>query len=61
MNEKQLIRNLQKIDSLFKQHEIDMWIDAGTLLGAIRNKKFIPWDYDIGVWYEDMQKIIDIE
>jgi len=63
MNEKELIGNLQKIDALFKQNEIDTWIDAGTLLGAVRNKKFIPWDYDmdIGVWYEDVQKINNIE
>lgn len=40
---------LQQFDSFCKQNSLNYWIDAGTLLGAVRNGKFIPWDDDIDV------------
>jgi LPS biosynthesis protein len=33
---------------------IDFWIEGGTLLGALRDQKLIPWDHDLdfGMKYE---------
>jgi lipopolysaccharide cholinephosphotransferase len=63
MKEEKLIESLKNINSLFEKNGINIWLDTGTLLGAVRNKQFIPWDYDvdIGAWYEDIPKIINLK
>lgn len=38
---------LREIDKFFKKHNMTYYLWAGTLLGAIRHKGFIPWDDDI--------------
>jgi lipopolysaccharide cholinephosphotransferase len=37
------------LEDVFKKLEIEFIIDFGTLLGACRSKRFIPWDDDVDI------------
>lgn len=43
------LRMLRLLDAVCKDYGITYWLDAGTLLGAIRHQGFIPWDDDVDV------------
>lgn len=43
------LETLQAFDSFCKSHNIEYYIAFGTLLGAVRDGDFIPWDDDIDV------------
>ena len=38
---------LDKMHLFFNENNIDYWLENGTLLGAVRNNKIIPHDYDV--------------
>ena len=44
-----LIEMLVEIDKICRNHNIQYWIDFGTLLGAVRHGGFIPWDDDLDI------------
>jgi lipopolysaccharide cholinephosphotransferase len=50
--EKNLIDLLKTAKEILDRHNIEFWLEGGTLLGAIRDEKFIPWenDIDLGMW-----------
>jgi len=45
--------------SFGKDHNIEYWLEYGSLLGAWRDGEIIPWDLDldIGVMYETMAQL----
>lgn len=56
------LKMLVDFDSFCKEHNLNYFMIYGTLLGAIRHKGFIPWDYDIDTAmtraeYEKFKKI----
>jgi len=59
MDERQAIEVLQEVKTFLENHDVTFWLDYGTLLGAARNGKFIPWDHDIdiGIWKNDVDTL----
>ena len=51
---------LREFDSLCRQHSIRYGLAYGSLLGVVRDKQQIPWDFDIDVFvpYPDYNKLI---
>ena len=49
LDEKEAIKGLKLLIKMFEENNVDYWIDCGNLLGAIREKRFIPWDTDIDI------------
>ena len=46
---RRILRILMAVDKTCRKHQLRYYIWAGTMIGAIRHKGFIPWDDDIDI------------
>lgn len=55
-----ILQILLAVDKICKEHNLRYYIMAGTMLGAVRHKGFIPWDddLDIGMPREDYDSLM---
>ena len=58
----ELLKMIKEIHKICVEHDIKYTMLAGTMLGAIRHKGFIPWDDDIdlGMTYDNYKKFVEI-
>jgi hypothetical protein len=62
-NAEEIYLHIKYIHYELEKHNIKHWLMYGTLLGCIRNKDVIPYDYDFdfGILFSDIDKILSIE
>lgn len=59
--QKYILDLLLAIDKVCRDHHLNYYLLAGTMLGAVRHKGFIPWDddADIALPREDYDKLLE--
>ncbi|WP_456485642.1 LicD family protein [Hydrogenimonas sp.] len=60
--QERMLELLEIFDDICKEEGLVYWLDHGTLLGAVREEGFIPWDDDLDVTMprEDYEKFLQI-
>lgn len=59
---KVLLSAMKDIDKICRENNLNYYLHAGTLLGAVNHKGFIPWDDDVDITLlrNDFEKLAEI-
>lgn len=41
------LKMLEDVKDILDKNNIEFWVDSGTLLGIVREKRLLPWDNDV--------------
>ena len=54
VSEYELIELLREVKEVLDENKVEFWLECGTLLGAVREGKFLAWEHDIDLaaWQE---------
>jgi lipopolysaccharide cholinephosphotransferase len=60
--QKELLRLLKEVTPLLEENKIEYFACGGTMIGAVREKGFIPWDDDIDFFMtrKNYDKLIEV-
>lgn len=60
--QRRMLEILDVVDAVCKKHNLQYWLCAGSLLGAVRHGGFIPWDddLDISMMRSDYKKLLKV-
>jgi len=60
INKTEAVKVLREVKICLDEAGVEYWLDQGTLLGAVRDGDFIPWDndIDIGTIHSEFDKIV---
>lgn len=60
--QKELLRLIKELKPLFDKYDIDYFACGGTMIGAVREKGFIPWDDDIDIFMArpDYDRLLEV-
>lgn len=61
VSENEKVDLLKKVVTILDRNDIKYYLVFGTLLGCVRDKKFIPWDSDIDIAVFDIKSIFKVE
>ena len=61
--QKQLLGLLREVDALCRRNGLRYVMAGGSLLGAVRNKGFLPWDDDIDIYMprDDWNRLTELQ
>eukprot|EP00759_Apiculatamorpha_spiralis_P028194 PhF_6_TR30717/c0_g1_i1/m.45202 len=62
-NHRIVVAMLLRTIDLCNEHNIEYWADWGTVLGALRHKNVVPWDWDFDLSFRtsEFQKMLAFE
>ena len=50
-----ILNSLRTLTDIFEDIGVKYWMETGNLLGAVRDGKLIPWDFDVDI--DDVREI----